>query len=525
MGGMKDLVGTDLGNYHILEEVGHGGMATVYRAKDLGDRREVAIKVLSPYVAQEPKFKARFEQEIKVLLDLQHPHIVAVLDYGEIGDYSFIVMPFLISGTLRERLLQGPLPLQAAGDVLHQISQALDYAHARGVVHRDIKPSNILITDDGQAMLTDFGFARVADNSLSLTGSALIGTPAYMSPEQCRGEDATPLSDQYALGVILYQMTTGSLPYDAETPMGVVIMHATEPIPPPREFCPDLPQSVEAVIMRALEKDPRKRYPTMIAFNEAFQIALSGKRAPYPEGSRHGEWLDQPTEIFEGFKTKLAKFGIRVRTIWRSNRSTVVLFLVAFAAILWGLIGWGGQGEEIDGTQFPDLDAANATERSAELMATIDALSTANAPLPGTLLAPGEFETAVAGTLAVFVASMGTEAISNTPAATEDATVSAISSPTTESYYFVTPTRTRSRSSSTSAPGGNSSPTPTLTLTPTTSSALKPTQTPSPTMTIIQVIPSSTPPKFTSTPVPTIDPAKCKPPGHPIFGCTPTSTS
>ena len=343
---MKDLIGLDLGNYHILEEVGRGGMATVFRAMDLESNQEVAIKVLSPYVAQEPKFKARFEQEIKLLLNLQHPNIVPVLDYGEIGDYSYIVMPYLTSGTLSQRLTQGPIPIKAAADVVHQISQALDYAHARGVVHRDLKPSNIMISDDGQALLTDFGFARVADNSLSLTGSALIGTPAYMSPEQCRGAEATPLSDQYALGVILYQMTTGTLPYEAETPMGVVIMHATEPIPSPRNVDPDLPEDVEMVILKALEKDPKNRYPSLSAFNEAVQFAVSGRRRSHAGTGSESDWFGHPTEVLEGLSTKFLKLYMRLRNWMRTQPSAVFLLVIAIASILWGIFGWRGNGGE-----------------------------------------------------------------------------------------------------------------------------------------------------------------------------------
>jgi serine/threonine-protein kinase len=171
---MADLTGKDLGKYHIFQDVGHGGMATVYRAFDYENDRVVAIKVLSPYVAQEPKFKARFAQEIKILLKLRHPHIVPVYDYGEVGEFAYIVMPYMTAGTLFQRLRDGPLPLDAAADLLIQISGALDYAHANGVVHRDIKPTNILIDDDGRVMLTDFGFARVDDDSLSITGSGLI---------------------------------------------------------------------------------------------------------------------------------------------------------------------------------------------------------------------------------------------------------------------------------------------------------------------------------------------------------------
>jgi hypothetical protein len=500
MSSMKDLIGIDLGNYHILEEVGRGGMATVFRAMDLESGQDVAIKILSPYVAQEQKFKARFEQEINLLLNLQHPNIVPVLDYGEIDDYSYIVMPYLTAGTLSLRLTQGPLPIKAAADVVHQISQALDYAHARGVVHRDLKPSNIMISDDGQAMLTDFGFARVVDNSLSLTGSALIGTPAYMSPEQCRGAEATPLSDQYALGVILYQMATGALPYEAETPMGVVIMHATEPVPSPRNVDPDLPEDLEMVILKALEKDPKDRYPSLIAFNEAVQFAVSGRRRAHSGVGSESSWFGHPTEVMEGLSTKMLKLYMRFRNWMRTQPSAIFLLLVAIVSILWAIFGPGRNGGEAgNGTPFPVV--IEGTDRSAELEATIIALSTANAPAPGTVLAPGAFETAVAGTLEVFLATASSEVSDTTPTGTQEADGIATPSPSATSFYFyLSPTPTESGPRPTTLPGATPTPTFSNTLTP--------------------VLPTNT-----SGPPPTIDPKLCKvdpeETRHPHY-CTPT---
>jgi len=507
---MKDLVGQNLGNYHILEEVGRGGMATVFKAIELASGQVVAMKVLSPYVAQEPKFKARFEQEIRVLLELHHPNIVPVLDYGEIDEYSFIVMPFLTSGTLSQRLAQGPLPLKAAADVVRQISQALDYAHARGIVHRDLKPSNILITDDGQAMLTDFGFARVADTSLSLTGSALIGTPAYMSPEQCRGEEATPLSDQYALGVVLYHMATGTLPYEAETPMGLVIMHATEPIPPPRDVNPDLPEYVEMVILKALEKEPENRYPSLNAFNEAVQFAVSGRRSDL-SGYADEVLFGHPTEAMDGFKTKLTKSYMRVQHWMQTQPSALFLIVVALASILWGIFGFQGDGSEAgEGTEIPIIVAG--TDRSAELEMTIEALLTSNAPAEGTALGPGAVETAVAGTLEVYLATSQSndkdETLIRVP--TEDAKESHTPSATATFFFYFSTTPTRSGPRPTSLPGVTPNPTAPITPTPVPTGSTD--------------TPTSIPPTKTSSPPPTIDPARCKYPGHPVWGCTPTPT-
>ncbi len=478
MAGKMDLIGHTLGRYQILEEIGHGGMATVYKAYDPKEDQEVAIKVLSPYVAQEPKFKARFEQEIRVLLNLHHPNIVPVLDYGEMDEYAFIVMPIMSAGTLSRRLRSGPLPLEAATSLLHQMADALDFAHTKGVVHRDIKPSNILIDENGRVMLTDFGFARVADNSLSITGSGLIGTPAYMSPEQCRGEQATPHSDQYALGVVLYQMTTGSLPYEADTPLGVVIMHATEPMPPPRQVNPDISIDVERVILKALEKEPQRRYLLLADFDRAFQLASSGKTGP-----ELTEILDQPTEVFDGISARITRAKVFYHRFKQMKAASVIVLAVVFALVLLGFLGWFDNGQD-NGSQIPVT--GTETEIPGDLLATIEALSTANAPIEGTVMALGEVETIVAGTL---------EALMTT--ATVESEVATPSDPDIEGTITSTGTTT-----------------PTATSTPT----LWPTVSPSKTPTRRPPLASPTP---TTTPIP---PDKCKEPGHPVFGCTPTPT-
>jgi len=440
MVGSMDLIGQTLGRYQILEEIGHGGMATVYKALDPQEGQEVAIKVLSPYVAQEPKFKARFEQEIRVLLNLHHPNIVPVLDYGEVDEYAYIVMPIMSAGTLSRRLRSGPLPLEATTSLLHQMADALDFAHVKGVVHRDIKPSNILIDENGRVMLTDFGFARVADNSLSITGSGLIGTPAYMSPEQCRGEQATPRSDQYALGVVLYQMTTGSLPYEADTPLGVVIMHATEPMPPPRQVNPDISIDVERVILKALEKEPQRRYQSLAEFDKAFQLASSGKSGP-----ELTEILDQPTEVFDGISARITRAKVFYQRFKQKKAAPVIVLAIAFALVLLGFSGWFDSGQD-NGSQIPVT--GTETEISSDLLATIEALSTANAPIEGTVMAPGEVETIVAGTLEALMATATVESevvtpsegtFTSTPTATPTATNTLIVEPT------LTPTRIPTR--------------------------------------------------------------------------------
>jgi serine/threonine protein kinase len=469
-------------------------MATVYKAFDTVHNQEVALKVLSPYVAQEPKFKARFKQEISVLLELRHEKIVPVLDYGEVGAYAYIVMPFIEAGTLYQRFKSGPLPVAAAAELIHQLSGALDYAHSQGVVHRDIKPSNILIDKKGNALITDFGFARVADQSLSITGSGLIGTPAYMSPEQCRGEDATPLSDQYAFGVMLYQMTTGSLPFEAETPLGVVIMHATEPLPSPREINPDLSSRVEKVILKSLEKEPRDRYPSMGALDEAFSTAITGK-------SKSGVGFDQTTEIFEGFSARITKLRIRARNFWRASRRVWALLGIAIALMIFGysqLTAESG-GEPTGVVESP-------TELSADYLATIAVLNTLNAPVAGTLLAPSELETMVAGTMSALVAT--SNALTPSPQVDLTGTLQLTGVPSATLILSATPT----------SPNATQGSQPTASRTPTQTASGTP---PSPTETLT---PTVTPTPST-TPTPSITPTpKCKGAEHPQFPCTPTYT-
>ena len=231
---MNDLLGRTIGNYRILEQIGQGGMSRVFRALEITTDRQVALKILSPSIAHDPTFQARFEREVRLLRQLQHPNIVPVLDYGQAHGLTYIVMPLIGTGTLHERLRQGPLDPVLGGRMVDQIASALSFAHENGVVHRDVKPSNVLLDEQGNAFLSDFSFARSRDASQNLTGSSLVGTPAYMSPEQCRGEPIDHRSDQYSFAVMLFQIATGQLPFDGETPMALAMKHVSTPLPMPR---------------------------------------------------------------------------------------------------------------------------------------------------------------------------------------------------------------------------------------------------------------------------------------------------
>ncbi len=278
---MAGLVGQMLDHYKLVEQIGQGGMATVYRAMDTRKLVEVAIKVLSPTLGGDKRFVRRFRREAQLVSRLKHPNIVPVTDYGEQLGYVYLVMPFVAGDTLYDRMTRrGVTQAEAARWVAHTAA-ALQFAHDRGVIHRDIKPSNIMVTQNSTAQLTDFGLARMTESSTSLTGSMILGTPAYVSPEQGRGGEVDPRSDQYSFGVILYQLTTGRLPFESDTAMGTVLMHMQDPPPPPRQFNPNLAPQVERVILKSLAKAPEDRFLSVAALNDAYQRALRGD--PLPE--------------------------------------------------------------------------------------------------------------------------------------------------------------------------------------------------------------------------------------------------
>lgn len=296
---MTKLSGRMNERYYIIRTIGQGGLTTVYKAFDVQEKRQVAIKVLAPHLALDSTFKARFEREIKILGQFDHPNIVPILGAGEYQGAPFLVMPFFSEGTLADRMRSQPLSPQECGRLISEICSALAYEHLHGVFHRDIKPSNILIDQEGKAYLSDFDLVYLADSSQNLTGSAVIGTPAYMSPEQCKGGPIDARSDQYSLAVVLYQLTTGHLPFVAETPIAIAIQQINAPLPRPRELNPDLPESVEAILMKALSKDPDQRYPSIMAFNHAFQRALKIAKIA---GRNRGSWTAAKYyEVTQGF--------------------------------------------------------------------------------------------------------------------------------------------------------------------------------------------------------------------------------
>ena len=378
---MSNLTGIIDKRYYIIETIGHGGMTTVYKALDVKREQEVAVKVLAPYLVMDPIFKARFEREIKVLKEFDHPHIVPIIDYGEHEGAPYLVMPYFPEGTLADRLRSGALTLQECGTIINDISYALEYEHERGIIHRDIKPSNILLDKDGRAYLSDFDLVYVQDASQNLTGSAVIGTPAYMSPEQCNSGPIDARSDQYSLAIVLYQLTTGHLPFYADTPIAIALQHINEALPSPRWFNPSIPGPIESVLLKALSKDPAKRYPTILAFNHAFQKAL---RISIITHEASGSWTARYYEITQ----VLSRIQTKAKG-WFSQSVLTKRYALIAALVLLFILPAG----------FFSMLGAAKKPSDKSLKATISAIYTDVVQQGSIPLENGFLETVVAGTL------------------------------------------------------------------------------------------------------------------------------
>jgi serine/threonine-protein kinase len=473
-----------LGKYEIKERLGRGGMAEVYRGYHANLDREVAIKVLHAFLADDPEFKSRFEREAQNVAKLKHPNIVQVYDfeYDADGESYYMVMELVDGPTLKDRLADMAsrgehLSLEESLRIVREAASALAYAHSRSMIHRDVKPANLMIDQDDRVVLTDFGIAKIVTGAQFTASGGMVGTPAYMAPEQGLGEAGDERSDLYSLGIILFQLVTGKLPYDADTPLAIILKHLNAPIPSVRALNPDVPEAVERIITKSIAKDPADRYQTAADMIEDLSRAERGEavqaKAVVPALPRDGSTAtiempraEVPVEE-KHFDTPVATAAPPVVPPSRRRRlpwwglGGIGVLLIGSVALAMANGAFGGSG-----TPTP-----RATQTGTAVAAVIgDGTEEATAAVRATLT----------DTPTVTPTSTFTPTQTPTPTSTSTATATPTATATNTATATDTPTATATATAT-------STPTITLTYTPspsyTPSSTWTPTYTPSPTPT------------------------------------------
>lgn len=330
--------GANVGPYQIIEQLGQGGMASVYKAYHAALDRYVALKVLHQAFNEDSTFISRFQREARVVAKLEHSNIVPVYDYAEHEGRPYLVMKFIEGDTLKARLNQGPLSAKEIEQVVNSVGSALAYAHKQGVLHRDIKPSNVLISTDGVMYLADFGLARIAQNGEStLSSDSIMGTPQYISPEQALGKkDLDNKTDIYSFGVMLYEMVVGCVPFTSDTPFSIIHDHIYSPLPLPRMINPNVPEAVERVLLKALAKDRLDRYATVEELVHAFKQAWVDSGVPMQGTSikmRPAEWREEANaqSADPAAKTEITKSPVKRRGsvwMWAGGGAAIILCCV-----------------------------------------------------------------------------------------------------------------------------------------------------------------------------------------------------
>ncbi len=386
---MADLTGKRLGKYELVERLGRGGMAEVYKSYQPGMDRFVAIKVMHSHLAESEDFVTRFKREAQLVGHLRHPHIVQVIDFDVQDEGYYMVMEYIKGETLKYYIQQkGPLDPDECLRITSQLADALHYAHKEGMIHRDIKPANVMFTDKSYThpVLTDFGIARIISGGTQLTASgAFVGTPAYISPEIARGEQADERSDIYSMGIMLYEMLTGKVPYDADTPFAVIMKHVNEPLPSPRQLNLNVTDSVERVVYTALAKNPNERYQTAAEFRDALNETLGVIAHERPTVSGEGRGTDIQNQatatiardqvdniatiITDSQQVAQASPATMVGDGKRSNMLRILLGLVAVVAIV--ALGYIFVLQPED-----DDESAQTTQNTPEITATAEFTST-----------------------------------------------------------------------------------------------------------------------------------------------------
>jgi serine/threonine-protein kinase len=386
-----------IGRYEVIQELGTGGMASVFRAHDPRFRRDVAIKLLPKEFLHSRQLKARFQRESQTIASLEHHAIVPVYDSGIHDNQPYLVMRYMGGGSLAARLDRGPLSVLEAANLLFRIGAALDFAHSQGVIHRDLKPANVLFDRFGESYLSDFGIAMLEAATLSITKTgSVIGTPAYMSPEQVQGDGKLDFSsDIYSLGIILFEMLTGKQPYQADTPTKLMMKHVLDPVPRIREFDPRLPEGADEVVGKAMAKDRQARFATAGELAEATRVLFGAERrgtgtpvmpakAQTPARMRVFKTLLPAGFSRPVFKTLLPESLIgpglkRLADLPPRGRAAVGLAALALLATA-GIIAFGNRAQTPADSLSPPAAGSRPAVESSSAISTAASLRSATAP-------------------------------------------------------------------------------------------------------------------------------------------------
>ncbi|HET9906996.1 MAG TPA: serine/threonine-protein kinase [Anaerolineales bacterium] len=360
--------------YEIREELGQGGMATVYRAYDPLFEREVALKILKQELLANSQIRERFERETKIIAKLEHAAIVPVYDVGRDKDQLFFVMRYMSGGSLSDRIQNKSMTFSEIAYIIQRVAAALDYAHSKDVIHRDLKPGNILFDEYNNPFISDFGIAKISRASIKLTHSGIIGTPTYMSPEQAQGEEVDGRSDIYSLGVILFEMLSGKTPYEATTPLGMAFKHAAEPVPHILRVNPDLPTGIETVIEKVMAKDRDQRYSSAVEFANDFSATIAGNAhlvAPIPK----------PVQINDAVLTPPPSTGAHKRQpisrFWMFGG-----FIILTLAALWGYPRFAASFNPTSETATSTFTASPPTSTPTEFIVPTSTATAVNEVTP-----------------------------------------------------------------------------------------------------------------------------------------------
>lgn len=449
-----------LGKYQIIERLGRGGMAEVYRGYHATLDRYVAIKVLHAFLADDPEFKDRFHREAQNVARLKHPNIVQVydFDYDPEGESFYMVMELIDGPTLKDRLFslaqEGKLlPFADVVRIIREAAGALAYAHSRSMIHRDVKPANLMLDHDNRVVLTDFGIAKIVTGAQFTASGGMVGTPAYMAPEQGLGEAGDERSDLYSLGVIFYQLLTGELPYEADAPLAVILKHLNSPIPSVRAHNPELPEAMEQVIIRLMAKDPEDRYQNANDLIADLERIERGEKVNYIQPVSPGPLLtllDSDTRL----ATSTSVPVIRDTLPPPPNRRATWLM----GGIAAGIIIVAGYFIGLNNGAFPPLIAALASPTPT--------FTPSDTPTATATFTPSDTPTATNTPTATYTpsdtpTSTPTDTPTNTPTETPTPTATDTATPTATPTNTLTPTPTFTPSATATATA-----TPTVTNTP-----------------------------------------------------------